>query len=78
MLQLFEIPLEIEKSEFFVGNINGFFFNYCKKRFFLLKITEIPFYLVDQPMNGTTFLRVKFDLSGLDDNLRRYLDLFSM
>ena len=55
-----------------------FFLITVKNDFFLLKITEIPFYLVDQPMNGTTFLRVKFDLSGLDDNLRRYLDLFSM
>lgn len=39
----------------------------------------IPFYVINnQPLNGTTFLRVKFDLSGLDENLKKYLELFSL
>ena len=38
---------------------------------------DIPFYFVSQPLNGTTFLRIKFDLKDLPENLKKYLDLFA-
>lgn len=32
----------------------------------------------NQPMNGTTFLRIKIDLEGLDVELKKYLELFAI
>lgn len=76
-LELTDIAKTIEKTSYHKEMVNGKLIFYYSNYLFI-KIKDVPVRLYDQPTNGLTFLRVKFELNDMTPYIRQYLNMFNM